>query len=36
LQAEGRVTRIEVPDRDVHKGNGSAAILANDPTALIF
>ncbi|MBX9962857.1 MAG: histone deacetylase [Burkholderiales bacterium] len=32
MQAEGRVRRVLVVDCDVHQGNGTAAILAGDPT----
>ena len=32
LQAEGRVRRVAILDCDVHQGNGTAAILADDPT----
>jgi acetoin utilization deacetylase AcuC-like enzyme len=32
LQAEGRIRRAVVIDCDVHQGNGTAAILAGDPT----
>ncbi len=31
LQAEGRVRRVAVLDLDVHQGNGTAAIFADDP-----
>lgn len=36
LQAEGKVTRVVVLDCDVHQGNGTAAILAGDPTLFTF
>lgn len=36
LQAEGRVKRVVVVDCDVHQGNGTAAILADDPTVYTF
>jgi acetoin utilization deacetylase AcuC-like enzyme len=36
LQAEGRVRRVVILDCDVHQGNGTAAILAGDPTAFTF
>jgi acetoin utilization deacetylase AcuC-like enzyme len=36
MQAEGRVRRIAILDCDVHQGNGTASILANDPTAFTF
>nr|WP_293175827.1 histone deacetylase [Nannocystis sp.] len=32
MQAEGRVRRVVIIDCDVHQGNGTAAILANDPS----
>lgn len=32
LQAEGRVARVAVFDLDVHQGNGTASILAGDPS----
>jgi acetoin utilization deacetylase AcuC-like enzyme len=32
LQREGKITRAMVVDCDVHHGNGTAAIFANDPT----
>lgn len=32
LQAEGRIERALIIDTDVHQGNGSAAIFANDPS----
>ncbi len=32
LQAEGRVARVAVVDLDVHQGNGTASILAGDPS----
>ena len=36
MQAEGRVARVAVIDCDVHQGNGTAAILAGDPTTFTF
>ncbi len=36
MQAEGRVERVVVLDCDVHQGNGTAAILAGDPTIFTF
>jgi acetoin utilization deacetylase AcuC-like enzyme len=36
MQAERRVRRVVVIDCDVHQGNGTAAILADDPTVLTF
>jgi acetoin utilization deacetylase AcuC-like enzyme len=36
MQAEGRVRRVIIIDCDVHQGNGTAAILANDPTIFTF
>lgn len=36
LQAEGRVARVVVLDCDVHQGNGTAAIVAGDPTVFTF
>lgn len=36
LVREGRVRRVLVVDLDVHHGNGTAAILANDPSAFTF
>lgn len=36
MQAEGQVRRIAILDCDVHQGNGTASILANDPTAFTF
>jgi acetoin utilization deacetylase AcuC-like enzyme len=36
LQAEGRVRRVAIVDCDVHQGNGTAAIFADDPTAFTF
>jgi acetoin utilization deacetylase AcuC-like enzyme len=36
LQAEGRVGRVVILDCDVHQGNGTAAILAGDPTVFTF
>lgn len=32
LQREGKITRAMVVDCDVHHGNGTAAVFANDPT----
>ena len=32
LQADGRIRRAMVVDVDVHHGNGTAAVFANDPT----
>jgi acetoin utilization deacetylase AcuC-like enzyme len=32
MQREGRATRILIVDCDVHQGNGTAAIFAQDPT----
>jgi acetoin utilization deacetylase AcuC-like enzyme len=32
MQAESRVRRIAILDLDVHQGNGTATILATDPT----
>ena len=36
LQAEARVARVLVLDCDVHQGNGTAAIVAGDPTVFTF
>jgi acetoin utilization deacetylase AcuC-like enzyme len=36
MQAEGRVRRVIIIDCDVHQGNGTAAILADDPTIFTF
>ncbi len=36
LQVEGLVERIVVIDTDVHQGNGTAAILEDDPTIFTF
>ncbi|MCL4295088.1 MAG: histone deacetylase [Anaerolineae bacterium] len=36
MQAEGRARRIVIIDCDVHQGNGTAAILAGDPTIFTF
>lgn len=36
MQAEGRVQRIIIIDCDVHQGNGTASILADDPTIFTF
>jgi acetoin utilization deacetylase AcuC-like enzyme len=36
MQAEGRAERIVIIDCDVHQGNGTAAILAGDPTIYTF
>lgn len=32
MQAEGRARRVAILDCDVHQGNGTASILAGDPT----
>ena len=34
MQAEGRVRQVVILDCDVHQGNGTAAILADDPSDL--
>ncbi|PWV59083.1 histone deacetylase family protein [Plasticicumulans acidivorans] len=36
MQAEGRVRRVIVIDCDVHQGNGTAAILRDDPSVFTF
>jgi acetoin utilization deacetylase AcuC-like enzyme len=36
MQAEGRVRRVVILDCDVHQGNGTASILAQDPTIFTF
>jgi len=36
LQAEGRVKRVVILDCDVHQGNGTAAVLAGDPSVFTF
>lgn len=36
MQAEGRVQRILIVDCDVHQGDGTAAICADDPTIFTF
>lgn len=36
MQAEGRARRVVIIDADVHQGNGTAAILADDPTIFTF
>jgi acetoin utilization deacetylase AcuC-like enzyme len=36
MQAEGQVRRVVIVDCDVHQGNGTAAILADDPTIFTF
>ena len=36
MQAEGRAERIVILDCDVHQGNGTAAIVADDPTIFTF
>jgi acetoin utilization deacetylase AcuC-like enzyme len=36
IQAEGLATRILIIDCDVHQGNGTAAILAEDPSVFTF
>jgi acetoin utilization deacetylase AcuC-like enzyme len=36
MQAEGRVKRIVILDADVHQGNGTARIFADDPTVFTF
>lgn len=36
LQAEGKVRRVAILDCDVHQGNGTAAILADDLTVFTF
>ena len=36
LQREGRLRRVAVIDLDVHQGNGTASIFANDPDVFTF
>jgi len=36
MQAEGRARRVVILDCDVHQGNGTAAILRDDPTVFTF
>ena len=36
LQAEGLVERAVIVDTDVHQGNGTAAILSDDPSVFTF
>jgi acetoin utilization deacetylase AcuC-like enzyme len=36
VQSEGRAQRIVILDCDVHQGNGTAAIFADDPTVFTF
>ena len=36
MQVEGRVRRVVILDCDVHQGNGTAALAANDPTIFTF
>jgi acetoin utilization deacetylase AcuC-like enzyme len=36
LQAEGLVRRVVIIDCDVHQGNGTAAIFADDPSVFTF
>jgi acetoin utilization deacetylase AcuC-like enzyme len=36
LQALGRIARAAIVDLDVHQGNGTHAIFADDPTVLTF
>lgn len=36
MQAEGHVVRVVIIDCDVHQGNGTAAILTQDPTIFTF
>jgi acetoin utilization deacetylase AcuC-like enzyme len=36
LQSEGLVQRVAIVDCDVHQGNGTASILADDPTVYTF
>jgi acetoin utilization deacetylase AcuC-like enzyme len=36
MQAEGRVRRVAVVDTDVHQGNGTAAVFADDPDVFTF
>jgi acetoin utilization deacetylase AcuC-like enzyme len=36
MQAEGRAQRVLIVDCDVHQGNGTAAIFADDPSVFTF
>lgn len=36
MQAEGRAAQVVILDCDVHQGNGTAAIVAEDPTIFTF
>jgi acetoin utilization deacetylase AcuC-like enzyme len=36
MQSEGRIRRAVILDCDVHQGNGSAAIFAEDPSVFTF
>lgn len=36
MQSEGRVRRVVIVDCDVHQGDGTAAILADDPSIFTF
>lgn len=36
MQAEGRAQRVVIIDCDVHQGDGTAAIFADDPTVFTF
>jgi acetoin utilization deacetylase AcuC-like enzyme len=36
MQAEGRLERVVIIDCDVHQGNGTAAILADDPSIFTY
>jgi acetoin utilization deacetylase AcuC-like enzyme len=36
MQSEGRVGRVVILDCDVHQGDGTAAILADDPSVFTF
>ena len=36
LQAETQIQRVLILDCDVHQGNGTAALLQNDPTVFTF
>jgi acetoin utilization deacetylase AcuC-like enzyme len=36
MQAEGRAKRVLVVDCDVHQGDGTAAIMADDPSVFTF
>jgi acetoin utilization deacetylase AcuC-like enzyme len=36
MQREGRLQRVVMIDLDVHQGNGTAAIFANDPSVYTF